>query len=195
MKLQREQLIDLMLRKKYAVFTKGNFNVNLVGIRANESQSNAFDDRIALFYKDSGQWQFHLFPATTDPGRFWLENLMNAGGSAVMVEGQYRGLWQIGWHQPGVAGLVQVRNVKIYRDRNRDRLIDRDPKTITEGLYGINLHAAWLLDVANEVGNWSAGCQVTQYRRDFDLILSVCRRSAQTFGNSFSYTLLHESDF
>ena len=49
----------------------------------------------------------------------------------------------------------QTKSIKIYRDGNKDGVIDK--KIVQEGLFGINFHQAGL---GNLIDNWSAGCQV-----------------------------------
>ena len=83
----------------YRVFTRP-FELNIIGIRSQNLVPNTFNDRITVVYKDDvGQWQFQSFPATTDPGTFWLKNPLNPQGTAVLKAGQYLNSHVIGLHR------------------------------------------------------------------------------------------------
>ena len=190
----REQLLDTLRTLGHPVFTAGDFNLNLVGIRAADRRPDAFDDLICCAWREADRWLFRAWPATTDPGLPFLREPMNAGGTAILAEGHHRRCWAIGLHLGRIRALVQVAPMRVYRDGNRDDQFDLDPQTITEGVYGINLHPAWSVPVAQQVGRWSAGCQVPQRVRDFQELLARCETSSRIFGNRFSYTLIREED-
>lgn len=191
-KVTRERVVAAMKRLNYVVFERGQHNVNLVGVRSAERRADKFDDAICLFYPDGAGWTFHALPATTDPGAYYLQNPMQARGAAIMVPGQYRGLWRIGMHFQQRA-LVQVRPVKIYRDGNRDAILDMNPVDIMTGLYGINLHSHWQMQDPATIGKWSAGCQVVQRKTDFARLMAACGKASKFYGPDFSYTLLTEA--
>ena len=97
----------------------------------------------------------------------------------------------IGTHKTYKA-LVQRDNVKVYRDKNKDLKYDLDSKTIQSGLFGINIHKSG--KDSNIVDNWSAGCQVFKKEKDFNEFMSIINKSAEIFGNKFTYTLLNKND-
>ena len=109
-----EKLVDydfksLFAKKHYAYFTEGSYNMNIIGVRAktNPVITNKFDDFIILDYKDeSGQWCRQIYKATTDPGITYLKTPIDFKGCAMMVPGQYRGLWRIGLHKGKYKALV-----------------------------------------------------------------------------------------
>ena len=78
------------------------------------------------------------------------------GCAAIVCDRQYKGLWQIGMHRGKYRALVQRGIIAVYRDDNKDKVIDRDPSTIMEGYFGINGHHAG--EESTVVGKWSAGC-------------------------------------
>ena len=99
--------------------------------------------RPCVVFKDEQGWITRTWECTTDPGAYWLENPMNAGGTAILVPGQYRGVYKIDKHRGLYDALCQRGGtVKCYRDKNKDDVIDMDPDSVTEGMYGINLHKA-----------------------------------------------------
>jgi hypothetical protein len=108
-----------------------------------------------------------------------------------LVAGQYRGSHAIGLHQGKYEALKQQKPVKVYRDINKDMTYDEN--TITEGVYGINIHKAG--QDSTYVENWSEGCQVFKRERDFNEFMALARQARLIYGNSFTYTLLESGDF
>ena len=84
--------------------------------------------------------------------------------------------------------------LKVWRDNNRDKILDHDPETVDEGWFGINIHRSKNGE-ASYVGSYSAGCQVFKNSTDFKLFMNTVKRSRDLYGNNFSYTLLQEKDF
>ena len=89
----RPFLLDFVAAEGYAVFEKGTYNLNIIGLRTKGSDSNKFDDRICVVYKDENGWVTRTWEATCDPGLYWREKPMNVAGTAIMCEGQYRGAY------------------------------------------------------------------------------------------------------
>jgi hypothetical protein len=114
----------------------------------------------------------------------------NKDGVARLVPNQYRGSHTIRLHQGKYEALGQAKNVKVYRDANKD--LNYDENKITEGLYGINIHKAG--QDSTWVENWSEGCQVFKRVKDFDEFMKICKKAAKLHGNSFTYTLIESKD-
>ncbi|QDP52999.1 MAG: hypothetical protein Unbinned4118contig1001_33 [Prokaryotic dsDNA virus sp.] len=186
------EVLQEVKKRGHAIFERGAWNLNLIGVRTPTLQSNLFDDHLHCVFKDDcGQWVDISFQCTTDPGLYWLHNPMRSAGTAIMCPGQYRGAYKIGMHRKRYPALVQVKPVKVFRDRNRDEILDMDPKTITEGLYGVNIHHSGESGSEN-VNRWSAGCTVLSNLNDWEVFLSIVRRSADTYGDRFTYTLIEK---
>jgi hypothetical protein len=196
MSYTREQVEAAVKAKGYVWFedaaNKG-FDVNIVGIRnssTGQKVTNAFDDHLTISYKENGEWKFKIWPATTDPGKKGVLEYHNAAGVARLVEGQYRGSHGIGLHQGKYEALKQAKNVKVYRDANKD--LNYDENKIQEGVFGINIHKAGA--DSTYVENWSEGCQVFKKSADFDAFMAIVRKSRDIHWNSFTYTLIESSD-
>ena len=175
----------------HRIFTNGAWNLNLVGVRTASRTANTFDDFIHAVFKDSsGGWVDLAFRATTDPGLYWRNEPPRVEGVAVLCAGQYPGAYTLGLHQGRYEALVQRAPVTVYRDDNRDDRLDLDPDTRESGHFGINVHRAG--GDSSIVNRWSAGCQVIANAREFDVLLSVCRRSAEIWGDRFTYTLIED---
>ena len=89
MKYTREQIQQSVEDKGYKYFhdnlNKG-YDVNIIGVRNSKTKgrvTNAFDDILTISYKIDGEWQYHEFNCTTDPGSHWVENLLNEKGVAI----------------------------------------------------------------------------------------------------------------
>jgi hypothetical protein len=196
MSYTREQIEGAVKAKGYAWFEDASnkgFDVNIVGIRnsaTGQVVTNAFDDTLTISYKENGEWKFHSWPATTDPGKKGVLEYHNAAGVARLVEGQYRGSHAIGLHQGKYEALRQAKTVKVYRDANKDLTYNEDK--IQEGVFGINIHKAGA--DSTYVENWSEGCQVFKKSADFESFMKIVRKSRDIHGNSFTYTLIESSD-
>jgi len=197
MSYAKDQIKRALQKKNYAWFEKGDYNLNIVGIRNSHTgnrSTNKFDDVICVYYKVGGMWKDECFGATTDPGSHWLVNLLNPNGTAILVPGQYRGAYQIGLHQGKYSALVQAKPVKVFRDKDRDLDYDKDPRYIQTGFFGINIHRASKHTVSRLVDRWSAGCQVIASPTDFSRFMNICRKAFNRWGNSFTYTLIESKD-
>jgi hypothetical protein len=194
MSYTREQIEAAVKAKGYAWFEGAkDFDVNIVGVRnsaTGNAVTNVFDDHITVSYKEGGNWKFHIWPATTDPGKKGVMEYHNAAGVARLVEGQYRGSHTLGLHQGKYEALKQQKPVKVYRDANRDMTYNEDK--IAEGIFGINIHKAGA--DSTYVENWSEGCQVFKKAADFEAFMAICRKAAAVHGKSFTYTLIESAD-
>ena len=169
----------------------------LFGIRSSGRKANSFDDTMGCaWFNEEGECTVEYWPATTDPGTYWLENPSKSAGAAVLVEGQYLDVYKIDKHAGKYEALCQrAGEVRVYRDANRDNNIDMDPSTISEGWFGINLHAATRNagGESTQVNKWSAGCQVHATQRGFSRMMELAHLQVEKTGrDTFSYTLLDE---
>lgn len=190
-----DSIISAMHSKNYKVFTGGKYNLNIVGVRSNNMRANRFDDWIAVFYDVGNDTRLHLFQCTTDPGLYWLQHPSYVKGTAILVPNQYRGVYKIDYHNGKYLALCQrAGEVAVFRDYNRDNLLNMDESTIMWGMFGINIHRASYYGRSAQVDKWSAGCQVIASGDDFSTFMSLVKKSSKFYGNSFTYTLLLEND-
>ncbi len=183
-------------KKGYKYFTDGKYNLNIIGVRSfGKTVTNKFDDILVVTYRDERNvWQKKCYSITTDPGVYYMSQLCSGKGCAIMVEGQYSGLWKIGYHKGQYKALVQNKPVPVYRDRNRDEIYDYNPQTIDKGVFGINLHRAGKTESV-QVDKWSAGCQVFASAMKFNEFMRIAEKQvANKMGNTFTYTLLSENE-
>lgn len=194
MSYTREQIEAAVKAKGYVWFEGAkDYDVNIVGVRnsaTGNKVTNVFDDIMTLSYKENGEWKFHTWACTTDPGTKGVKEYHNAAGVARLVEGQYRGSHAIGLHQGKYEALKQAKPVKVYRDANKDMTYDESK--IQEGVFGINIHKAGA--DSTYVENWSEGCQVFKKAADFESFMAIIRKAKDIHGNGFTYTLIESSD-
>jgi hypothetical protein len=196
-KINIDNIQRAMKSKGYRWFENDsrNYNLNIVGVRhSDHNATNKFDDWITLSWKFQNSWFFKKYPATTDPGWHWLHKLLNPKGAAILVPGQYDA-YALDYHQGKYKAMCQRRGpVKVYRDKNKDKILDLDPSTIDVGWFGINIHRANVSGITDWVNMHSAGCQVFQNAAHFADFMSLAGKAAANFGNKFTYTLLDEKD-
>jgi hypothetical protein len=199
MKLTRELIEETVKDRGYNWFEKGDYNLNIVGVRnssTGDKVTNKFDDKITLSYKVEGEWKFYSFDATTDPGRYWVENIMRVEGVACLKPGQYKS-YRIDKHR-GIYDCLAQREgeVTVYRDNNKDGCYDLDDNNTQAGFFGINIHRATARagKKSTQVDKWSAGCQVIASNDDWSEFIFACYKAREIWGNKFTYTLINSED-
>lgn len=205
-----EQLREVCKKKGYAFFERGDYNLNLIGVRENDAFENTFSDTLYCAYKEKGVWKLITIKWTTLAGTLGIGGEKNpltgaqtgtgVDGVAVILEGQYRRVYRFidtynGWLW--YPYFDQIANMKYLRDNDKDGLISRKGK-VYEGNYKTNMHRMSNNGVeSNQVNfwnvGWSQGCQGAP-EPDFRKLLFAVREAVKRFGNVFSYTLLHRND-
>lgn len=187
-------IIQTFKERGYIIYERA-FELNIVGIRKNSNISNSFDDTICVFYKNrSGVWQSMSWPATTDPGTYWLKNPDAPKGTAILKSGQYLKSHAIGLHRGKYTALVQKgpNPVTVIRDYNRDQILDFTGGKEDTGYFGINIHHASVNGTTKTVDRYSAGCQVFANINDFNVFIQLAQQHKSLYGNVFTYTLIDE---
>ena len=186
----------LFKAKGYVWFTKGNYNLNIIGIRSNNKNkvTNKYDDMLVVDYNTGNGHKRVCYTITTEPGIYYIKNLCNSKGAAILVPGQYRGCWQIGLHRGKYKALCQKKEVKVYRDNNKNMIYDINPENIDKGIFGINIHRSNETYTRNTIDQYSAGCQVFNNPVEFNAFMRLCEEQRKLYGNSFTYTLINEED-
>ena len=174
-------------------FTEGDYNLNIIGIRADDRKSNTFNDLICLLYKTDGRWVLRKYAATTDPGLYYRQNPLNPRGTAILKDGYYRGAFGIGLHHGQYRCLVQTKPLPLWRDGNRDGVLDFGGK-VSEEMADIHIHRASASGTSSLVDRWSAGCQVIASSADWADFMRVVGIAAKRWGGAFSYALFREQD-
>ena len=116
-----EKLKNAYKNKGYVFFEKGEYNLNIIGIRNKSGKADKFDDNINVVYKVDDAWVVDAYPATTEPGTNILRRPIVKGGTAILVPGQYRSVYKIDTHggkRKYKAVCQRLGKVKIWRDDN-----------------------------------------------------------------------------
>jgi hypothetical protein len=183
--------IILPIRDKgWQIYTRP-YELNIIGLRSSETIANKFDDEIHVVYRDNkGKTNHHIYKATTDPGTYWLKNPSMPKGTAILKEGQYKNAFMLGMHRGKYTALVQAKPVTVYRDYNRDAILDMDNGTEQTGIFGIEIHHASATGTTNAIDEYSAGCQVFQNPDEYKEFITLCEKHRKLYGNQFTYTLI-----
>lgn len=198
--LDEETLIQELFRvsKKYKlpIFRHNQnypINLNIWGIRSNDTRTEYFNDVIMTFYDDAvGRWTLNIYEGTTDPGKLYLMNPCNEKGCAVLTTGYHKGLWRLGLHHGKYQALVQANPCEVYRDNDKNDLINYyDDIKVERGIFGINLHRASATQKSDEIGLYSAGCQVIKNTNEFNDLMTLCKKAIKP-GGTQSYVLINE---
>lgn len=98
---------------------------------------------LAIYRDWNLNWVIRQWPITTKPGTTVLRRPVNSKGTAILVPGQYEGVYKLDLHAGKYLALCQrLGSVKVYRDNDKDDQYDLNPSTIEEGMFGINIHRA-----------------------------------------------------
>lgn len=187
----------LFKKKGYAYFTKGNYNLNIIGVRSNQNNkvTNKYDDCLVVIYNTESGWKRQIYTITTEPGRSIMKAPSNTKGTAILAPGQYRGAYKIDKHHGKYDALCQRNKpVKVYRDNNKDDVYDYIPENTETGMFGINIHRSNEFWTRSTVDGYSAGCQVFNDPKEFVSFMSLVKKAAAIYGNCFTYTLITEED-
>lgn len=139
----------------------------------NQDLPNRWNDLRVLLDWNNG-WDLRLnVNATTEPGAYYTQNPLNKWGAARIAFGQYAA-WQFGYHQGTQPALVQVKQVKVHRDINKDgKRSPNDP--IEWALIGLNQHTTRKGSPPELVGKYSAGCLVGRLYSAHETFLGIQR--------------------
>lgn len=176
---------------------KGDYELNIVGIRNSTTGSlvtNVFDDFITVSYKENGNWKFWSWPATTQPGKSYVESPLSDSGTAILKPGQYIDSHTIRKHAGSYDALGQDGKVTVFRDDNKDLNYDLLENTLQTGFFGVNLHRSSPTGTSTYINKWSAGCQVFSTIGDFEQFMKIVRTAESKHGNKFTYTLIESSN-
>ncbi len=190
------------LKQKYLKmgykFRTDKMALNLFGERSVNSQSDKFDDIVGCAWVNENSVPCIVnYKATTDPGKYWLQNPMNKKGTIIMVPGQYLEAYGIGKHKGEYEAFVQIAHIAYVRDNNKDTVLDfslyRDKEKFKKEVFwdicGTNLHRSSAWNIIPFIGQYSAGCQVLQNPKEFATLIELRDKSALKGWKKFDYTL------
>ena len=126
------RILAMLRKKKYQIFTKP-YMLNIIGVRKDNTQKDKFDDVMYVIWKTkSNIWKGKEYKITTDPSTIYLKR--ENKGTAILPQGQYIDKWTIRKHDGRYYALGQGRGsgdkICVYRDYNRDNVLDLNTKKI-----------------------------------------------------------------
>jgi hypothetical protein len=194
--LSIRRFVKMMKARKYVVYTEP-YKLNIVGVRNANTNPEQFDDDMFVFWKnENGIWKGRKYKMTTDPSTSALFQMKNQKGVAILPTGQYIDTWKVRPHRNKYIALGQQRKLCVYRDYNRDALLNFDINSKDcSRIFGINIHRAKYGDADDGQGNtkvigaYSEGCQVFQNYYCFQEFMNMAYRQKDLYGNNFTYTL------
>lgn len=185
-----KKIVHYMKSKGYNVST-GENQYNIVYIEGscangvpNADEPDYFNDRRILLEFVSGEPMItNNWSATSEPSQKYTDNPPNGNPGAARIDfGQYKSVWKIGTHE-GLSskvrheGLIQVGNVTIYRDINKDGKRSQGD-LIQTGNFGLNQHGA-NGNPEKRIGGWSAGCLVGWTMEGHQKFMSILKGDAR----------------
>lgn len=173
----------------------------IIGVRSSADQPGKFDDK---FYEFEGEKFVRILTGTTHPGLTILrhfEKYNRLGAAVVKSDEWYYDLWKYGLHKNRMPGLLQLgAPIKVYRDGDKDNKSEEIGE-VYSGWYGINFHTNtyhWdskkeMAFTAEDIGAWSAGCQVSNDRDVFAEMMKYYAAAAKSGKQkTVTYCLLKE---
>jgi hypothetical protein len=175
----------------------------IIGVRSTDDVPNSFDDK---FYEYDNETFVRVLTGTTNAGEGILRGgfkKYNKKGTAILKADEwYYNVWSWGKHRGKMTALRQIgAKVKVYRDGNMNGKSE-EVGSYTKGWYGINYHTntynfslASLKIVKWTIGNWSAGCQVINDRKQYIDQMKWYENAYKNDDQLFvTYVLLNEFD-
>ncbi len=190
------QILDSVKAAGFVTFeSETPYDLTIVGIRTLPGTPDQFDDWLAVVYRTPNLiWQCQAWRVTTDPGLPALRDPSRRDGVAVMAAPQQaRGAYMRDLHRGRYLALCnRLKPVIVWRDNDRDDLIDPDEK-ITYEAWGINIHRGKSSGTTTTVGPYSEGCTVFARAADFDRFMELTALQVEHHPTwtSFTYTLLN----
>lgn len=191
-----DKLVKYMKSKKYNVYDQIGI-LNIVGMRRKDDGkvSNKFDDELYVFYKNAnGNWELMEYTITTVPG-YSPKTTTLPDKVAVLKIGQYVDQYKLDFHQGKKDHLCLKRATSVVHRNDKPGSYNYNAGTDT-GSFGINIHRSSATGDANNVYNYSEGCQVFKNINQFNQFISLCQKQSKDYNKaSFTYTLCRKSEF
>lgn len=195
-----DKLKECVERKGYVFFNQGNYNLNIIFNRTSDVFTDHFTDILYIAYMVNGEKKVLSIPATTKAGSYYVKNpitYQGVTGVAVIVPGQYRGVYQlvddyVTWLK--YPFFRQVKGMNYYRDFDKDNEVEAVQYQENK-IFGTHIHRMSNNGVTGHtIYNWSAGCMGAE-EPFFKKVLPLAREAVKLYGNSFTCTIMEAEDF
>ena len=204
-------VIEKFMKDNGHVWYEEDYQLNIVGVTNSEAGpppnlTNLFDDFMTITYKVNGETFFHIYPATTRPGKTWA--LGNPQSNGTLEPLNPDGLGFIPTHKTSIredaykirghgktryeAMGTNGKHMDIWRDPVFDTIYSQ---TIAEfGNKGMNIHRSSKTGTSTVVNKWSGGCQVFANIGHFMEFMTLANKHRELWGNTFTYTLVESAE-
>jgi len=217
-----DKMIKYLRSQTYEVYEDA-YHLNIVGIRNALKDAgtitNKFDDTCWVFFKDDkGDWQLYDdYKLTTTPGYEPRSTVLpdgpNNNGVAMLVYGQFKDRWKIGYHQnrtgksggktkkdgtiaPEHKALVQATTAHVRNTPSGTGYLIPGKKQPATAAIGINIHHANETGITTNVYNWSEGCMVFASKNQHMEFISLCQQQVdKSRKGTFTFTLIPQKEF
>jgi len=194
-----------VLKKGYVWRERGDYDVNLIFVRMSDHVSNMMDDKCYISYMALGVEYCILVDSNTKPALYGaLYNPVTVNGvtgTACLIPQQVleahkyiNNLWNDTynpWTQPY---FLQMQPLKIWRDNNRNDIIDHMQEEDGPVSDGLCIHIQEEPLSAPGKKPWSLGC-VGLHKQDFkDQLDPIMKKRVAAYGLLNDFTLLENSD-
>lgn len=172
----------------------------ICGVRSKADLPGKFDDK---FYDFDGETCIGVLIGTTHPGLTILrsfEKYSKLGAAVLKADEWYYDVWKFGKHKGKIPALLQLgAKFKFYRDGDRDAKAEEIGK-VYEDFIGANYHTnTYDLSESNQdialddIGAWSAGCQVPRDRDKYVEQMKYFEKAAKNGTQALvTYCLINE---
>ena len=204
-----DKIIKIVKDGGGTVFEQDGY-INFCGVR-NNSTNDTFNDTLYIYWKEGGSFKcLKTSGFTTKPGQYWVQNKGgsgNSGGVAIVKEGWHPNIWHHGIHgrgkksehkalrqDSGVTTPVTITRDKTQYGKTGDYTLNIISNNQESGHFGINMHRSGT-PKSNNVGQWSAGCQVFKVKSEFEEMLQMANNASKNGQKHFSYFLTNQNVF
>lgn len=166
---------------------------NIIGIRSVSRTWDRFDDKMYVVVRDErGHWNIDTYDTTMDPGAFYARvKFANRKGAGIIAPGQYPVFVLEEYKNHGLALCQRRGPVNVYRDNDKDSIMEMDVSTLEQG-HGFHIHHVSQSE-ADYVGRRSAGCTEFRYVSEWERFLELCKKvNYARPGHTFTYTVIND---
>ena len=167
----------------------------IVGIQSiDQNISDDFVDKFFLFDKNNNF--VCSATGTTRTGKTVLKNFINKRGACVWKTDEfYSDCFKYGLHQGRMKCLRLSRNIKIYRDQDKDNIHEEQGALSIENpacnFHGVSYETLETNEkIVQKIGRWSEGCQVCNNMKEYRAIIKFVYEN----GGVADYAILKEWD-
>lgn len=165
----------------------------LLGVRSKDDLTDVFDDKIYVY---KGTDFKAMLVSTTNPGAVYLKGgfkkYSDKGVAVLKSDMWHHECWKFGLHRGKMEALRQAKSMPYYRDGNLNGKSEEIGEIYTN-IIGLNFHGSTYRRGADltrdEIGFWSAGCQVASSNLVYREVIKMLKESKQ---KRFTYCLINE---